>query len=303
LLRFAATGREREDLKGDVSMLMRRNHARRHALLIAVTLVQLMIVIVMIVPLAYMLSTSFKRNMDIYVFPLRWIPRPFVLIGYIEALKDLHILLLFRNSLLVAVAAVAISLFVNALAGYSFARKSFPAKNALFLVVLSSMMVPFQAILIPLFLIIKGMGLYNTFAAIILPWSVNAYGIFLIRQYVTTIPDEFDYAAKIDGCPDFMIFTRIIIPLCKPILLSLGIFLFIWTWTDLLLPLIMTNSASLTTIELGLSQLGGKFGGTQINVPVAMAGCTIAILPPLLFFVLGGRTLMMGQLLQGGIKG
>lgn len=276
---------------------------KRRIGLIAILVAQVVLLVLMLIPFAYMLSTSFKRNVDVYVFPVRWVPRPFVVINYVIALKDLHIFTLFRNSMIVSILAVSTSLFTSSLAAYSFARKTFPGKTALFFLILGSMMVPFQAILIPLFLIMKNLGLYNTFPALILPWCANAYGIFLLRQYITTIPEEYDYAARIDGCPDFRIFTRIILPLSKPILLSLGVFLFIWTWTDLLLPLIMTNASAISTIELGLSQLGGQYGGTQINIPVAMAGCTVAILPPLIFFVLGGRTLMSGNLMQGGIKG
>lgn len=271
--------------------------------LLPMHIVLILVAIIMLAPFAFMVSTSFKHDMDVYAYPIKWIPSPAMFGNYVTAWTQLGYFRLVVNSVFVALSATVISLLVNAMAGYAFARKKFPGKRILFIAVLGSMMVPFQAILIPLFLVIKGLRFYNTYAAIIIPWCASGYGIFLMRQYISTIPLELDHAAQIDGCSDFMIFFRVILPLCKPILVSLGIFVFIWVWTDLLLPLIMTRSPGLQTLELGLSHLGGKYGGARINIPVAMAACTMAVIPPIVCFIVGGRTLMRGELLKGGIKG
>lgn len=269
---------------------------------ILIYVILIFIAIIMLVPSIYMISTSLKRSIDIYTYPPQWIPSVPILTNYLLAWDRIDFFRTFKNSLIVATSSTVVSILFNGMAGYALARKEFPGKNIVFTIIIGSMMVSLPIILIPLFLIIKKIGLYDTLLALILPWSASGYGIFLIRQYILTIPIEIEYAAEVDGCSQLGSFFKITFPLCKPILLTWGIFNFLWAWGDLMLPLIFIRSHRLKTVSLILAEVGGRYGGAQINISMMMAACALISIPPVVVFLIGSRQFLRA-LTEGAIKG
>ncbi|MEW5816084.1 MAG: carbohydrate ABC transporter permease [Spirochaetota bacterium] len=190
-------------------------------------------------------------------------------------------------------------IILSSMAAYAFARLKFPGRNALFLIFLGTMMVPFHVTMIPSYLIIKGMGWIDTYMALIVPRLVSAFGIFLLRQYFLTIPMELDQAAEIDGCSKLGILWRIIIPLSKPAISALAIFAFLFAWNDFLWPLIVTNKPLMRTIQVGLAMFQGKYGTRWTYL---MAGTVTATIPSIIVFLIGQKYFIAGITLTG-LKG
>ena len=203
------------------------------------------------------------------------------------------------NSLFVAFATVALGVFFDSLAGFAFAKFQFPMRKALFGVLLLTIMIPYPVTLVPSFFIFAKLGLYNTYAALIIPGMVSAFGIFLVRQYVQGIPDEMLNAAKVDGATDFGLFRHIILPTARPVLAALAVFRFIYQWNSYLYPLVLTNRDSMKTVQLGLATMQDQYG--TVNYGVQMAGATVAILPILLVYAFMQRHFIAGITL-GSVK-
>ena len=193
--------------------------------------------IVVVYPFFFMVNNSVKTGREI--LHSSWsLPREITFTGYTGVFQELDVLLLFKNSLILAVSITLLNALLSALAGYAFAKMNFPGKNALFLVVLMTLMVPFAATLIPLFIIVRDLKLTNTYLGLILPALANPIGIFMMRQFIESLPGDLENAARLDGCSDWQIFTRVILPLMRPGLVVLGVFLFMNQWTSYLLSLI-----------------------------------------------------------------
>ncbi|OGU72731.1 MAG: sugar ABC transporter permease, partial [Ignavibacteria bacterium RBG_16_34_14] len=191
-----------------------------------------------------------------------------------------------------------ISLFFNSMAGYAFAKYRFKGKNQLFNLLLSSMIIPSQVTMLPLFLMLKSMGLINTYMAIIIPGLANIFGIFLIRQYVMSIPDSLLEAARIDGATDFQIYRRVIIPLATPILVTLAIFTFLGTWNDFLWPLIALTDNSMYTLPVALANLMGEH---TKDPELMMAGSVLTIIPVIIVFLVLQKYYIRG-IMMGSVK-
>lgn len=204
----------------------------------------------------------------------------------------------FLNSVVVVAGACFFNNLFGAMAAYAFSKKRFPGRDKLFFVYLTTMMIPSQVTLIPVFIMMKNLGLINTYASMMLPF-VNAFGVFLIRQFMVNVPDELIEAARIDGCGELRVFTRIVLPLVKPVLVSLTIFTFISAWSDYLWPLILTTSDKMQTLTLAVATLQSNY---TINYGLVMAGATLSFLPPFLLYVVLQRQFVEGIALSG-IKG
>ena len=207
----------------------------------------------------------------------------------------------FLNSLFLASVNTCFNLFFDSLAGYSFAKRDFPGRDFLFWTLLCTMMVPGQVVLVPLFLMMINLGLYDSFLAIILPSIAGVFGIFLMKQYIQSMPSGLEEAARIDGCSEFGIFIRIILPLCKPVLAVLGIFVFVGNWNGFLWPLIVLKSTQKYTLQVGLSILQ-QLQEHEIHYGIQMAGAVVAALPILLVFICLQKYFIRG-LTIGGMKG
>jgi multiple sugar transport system permease protein len=220
------------------------------------------------------------------------------LTNYQDAWQRGKFLLAFANSTLVALAVTACQIMSSALAGYALARLKFRGRQAVLLIVLATLVIPFQLLVIPIFLVLKWGQLINTYGALILPTAVNGFGIFLLRQYFLTIPIELEEAAALDGADRWQILWRVMLPLSRPALVTLFLFTFIGEWNDLFKPLVFTTRPELRTVQLALAEFQEQFTN---NWPLLMAAVAIATIPIVILFLFGQRQFIRG-IATTGIK-
>jgi multiple sugar transport system permease protein len=254
---------------------------------------------VMLLPLLWMLVTSVETLAESRHFPPTIVPSGIHWENYPNALDSAPFGRFFANSLVVTLASVAGNLVFCSLAGYAFARLRFFGRDVIFIVLLATLMVPFQVTLIPTFLIVQHLGLVNSLGALIAPNLVTPFGIFLLRQFFRTLPIDLEEAARIDGCSRLGVLFRVVLPLSMPALATLGIVTFLWTWNDFLWPLIAISSTDQSTVQLGLASFQGAH---QTRWTLLMAGNVVALAPMLLVFVLAQRWFVQ-SLAATGVKG
>lgn len=206
----------------------------------------------------------------------------------------------FLNSLFVAFATVVLGVFFDSLAGYAFAKFDFPMRHALFLLLLATIMIPYPVTLVPTFFLFAKMGFYNTYAALVVPGLTSAFGVFLVRQYVQTIPNDMLDAGRVDGAGDFRVYWHIVLPAARPVLAALAVFRFIWQWNSYLYPLVLTNRDSMKTVQLGLATMQDAYG--TVNHGLQMAGATLAVIPILAVYALLQKHFISG-ITMGAVKG
>ena len=211
--------------------------------------------------------------------------------NYREAWERGDFLLAFANSTLVALAVTALQIITSALAGYALARLKFAGRDAILLIILATLVIPFQILVIPIFLVLKWGHLINTYGALILPTAANGFGIFLMRQYFQTIPVEMEEAAAIDGANRLQILWRVMLPLSRPALVTLFLFTFIGEWNDLFKPLVFTTKPGLRTVQLALAEFQEQFTN---NWSLLMAAVAIATVPVIFLFIIGQRQFIRG---------
>jgi multiple sugar transport system permease protein len=255
--------------------------------------------ITMMLPFIWTLSASFKFNKDIFEFPINWIPKDIRLQNYAEVWTKVPFLTYYLNTIKLSVIVTLGQLLTCSLAAYSFAKMEYPGRDKLFLSYLATLMVPWHAIMIPQFIIIKNMGLYNNHLSLIFIQLFNAFGVFLMRQFMLGISKELSESARIDGCGELQIFARIILPLCKPGLATLTVFTFNFMWNDYLAPMIYLDSDNLKTIQIGLAAFRSIYN-TEYNL--IMAGTVCSMIPIVLIYVVAQKYIIQG-LAFSGIKG
>ncbi len=245
----------------------------------------------MIVPFLWMLTTSLKTDQQAYIFPPIWIPNPIAWENYSLILHALPFDAFFLNSFIVAICITGGQLLTCSLGAFAFARLRFPGREKLFVLYMATLMIPFQVTMIPLFILCKWLQWHDTYLAMIVPLLFSPYGTFLLRQFFLAIPRDLVDAATIDGCGYFRLYWQIVLPLSKPALATLGIFVFMFSWNNFLWPLLITNSLTMKTVPLGLSYLLGRY---TIYWNLLMAGSTIALLPVMVVFFIGQRYFVEG---------
>ncbi len=250
----------------------------------------------MVLPLIWMVTTSFKDEDSVFTIPIQWIPVPFHPENYARAYGFVPWAQYYFNSVFVAISHVVLALVFCSLAGFGFARYRFPGRTICFVVVLSTLMIPFQVIMVPLFIVTKQLGWLNTYAGLIIPGAVGAFGIFMMRQFMLTLPDELFAAARIDGASEPGLFWSIAMPLAKPALAALAIFTFTGSWDSLLWPLIVTTKVNLRTLPLGLALFNSEYGNDYTGL---MAATTAATVPVILLFVLLQKQFVEGIVMTG----
>jgi multiple sugar transport system permease protein len=256
----------------------------------------------MFYPFLWLLFSSFKSGAEIVRIPVTLLPEEWTLSAYRLVMDPSRVNLprAYLNSIILTTGVVIAVLFTSSLGGFVFARLDFPGRTYLFYFVLSTTMVPFLTLLIPLYIVMRELQLLNTLWAIWLPSVFLSFGIFLARQFIYGIPGELYDAAKIDGCGDFMIYRSIILPLTKPLLSVLAIFNFLGTFNAYLWPLVVLNSEDKMVLPLILSRMANRFGGTDYQA--VMAGSVLVSIPPLLVFLIFQRNFVQGIALTG-LKG
>ena len=247
--------------------------------------------VVMIFPIYWMLATAVRPHAEIFEAVARLVPSSFSWSNFHAVLTRYPVLTWVNNSVIIAVVAVVLTVFINLLCGYTFAKFHFPGRDILFFAILGALMVPIQVILVPEFLIVSWLGLLNSHFGVILPRAAEAFGIFMVRQFMVSIPDELIEAARLDGAGEFTIFFRIVLPLSKPIIAVLVIFTFMWRWNDFAWPLVALTDQDMFTIPLGLNLLRGEVNPDWGNV---MALAILSLLPMLVIFLAFQRYLVQG---------
>ena len=255
--------------------------------------------VVSLAPLAWMVAVSFMPMGEASRFPPPLLPSAATLANYHELFARTGIARNFANSLLVSLSITALSLLVNTMAGYAFAKLRFRGRERVFQALLAALVVPAQVAMLPLFLLMKQMGLVNTFGGVIVPALATVFGIFLVRQYARSIPDELLEAARIDGAGELRIFLQIVLPMLKPVLVTLAIFTFMGAWNDFMWPLIVLTDQSHYTLPVALAALSREH---IQDVEMMMAGAVVTVVPVLLLFLALQRYYIQGLLL-GSVKG
>jgi multiple sugar transport system permease protein len=253
--------------------------------------------IIMVVPFLWMVITSLESTAQAFSIPPSFIPNPVLWGNYPQSFNALPFNIAYMNSAIVAVTVTAFTLLTSSMAAYAFARISFPGRDIIFFCFLATMMIPFQLTIIPIFLTMKQLGLLDTLAALILPPALfSAFGVFLLRQFILSLPIELEEAAIVDGANRWTIFWQVILPLLKAPLAALGIFTFIGMWNDFFRPLIMLNTPSNFTVPLMLNQFRGQYATEWTLV---MAGSVIAVVPLLLVYIVLQRHIIKGIAMTG----
>lgn len=251
--------------------------------------------LITIFPFIWMLLSAFKPESEVTQLIPTLFPKEFTLENFSRLFESMNFGVYLRNTLVIVLFSF-IGLLLNAMAGYAFAKFRFKGKEQIFYLVLATMMIPGQVTMIPVYLILNEMNLTNTMAGIILPGLVGAFGIFLFRQFMSTIPDALLEAARMDGAGEFWIFFRIVLPLSKSIFAVQGILTFIAGWNSFLWPLIVANDDSLYTLSVGLSLLKSQYGG---NYALQMAGAAFMVVPIIIIFILFQKHIIKGVTISG----
>lgn len=252
--------------------------------------------IAMVLPFYWMVLTSLKSKSEIVRIPPSFFPESLTLANYAEAWDRLEFPILLRNSVFLSTAMTALVLLSSAMVGYVFAKIEFPGRNVLFVLILSSMMIPFNVVMIPLFLLIVRLKWANSYWGIIAPGVFSSFGIFLMRQVMGALPDELLDAARIDGAGEFKIFFRVVLPLSSSPLAALGILTFMGQWDSFLWPLIVLTRADLFTLPVGLALFSNRF---YTEYGPLLAGSTISVIPILALFLSAQSFFMESIALQG----
>ncbi len=263
-------------------------------------IVLLIFVIGALIPFYWMVATSVKTLSESLQSPPTWIPQHANFKNYTNAFHSAPFGRYLFNTLFIAGITVICNLLTSVLAAYSFAMNDFPGKRVIFAILLTTLMIPFEVTLIPNFILIKNLHLYNTYWAQIVPWAAGTFGIFLVRQFFLSIPKEIFEAAVIDGASAWGILWKVAVPLARPALVTLALFSFIGSWNSFVWPLIVTTSDSVRPIQVGLSQLKSDAGNN--NFPILMAGTALTIVPISILYFFVQRQLIEG-VASSGVKG
>jgi multiple sugar transport system permease protein len=248
--------------------------------------------LMMIVPFYWSVAASLKLEQNVFANPPQWIPNPLTFDNFIQVITRIHFFQYFANSVFIAVVVTLGHVFFDTLAGYAFGKLRFPFREQIFFIMLLALMVPFQVNLIPVYKIMATLHWIDTYWALIIPNLTSIFGIFLMRQFMLSIPNELLDAARIDGCNEFGVFRRIALPLALPGIATLVIFTFMGVWNDFLWPRLVINSSKLFTLPLGLAMLQMKNTSNQAQI---MAGTVLTALPMIVVFLFMQRQFIEGM--------
>lgn len=275
-----------------------KNRKDKNNIIIHVLLIALCVSIIF--PFLWMVSASLKNLNEVYIYPIKWIPQKVMWSNYSTVIIN-GFAMFFFNSIKVTSMVVLIMVFLNSLAGYSFAKLRFPFRDKLFIIYIASMMIPLQILMIPQFVIIKSLELFNTHAALIMlqGFGGSAFCVFLMRQYFITIHNDIIESARIDGASELRIFSTIALPLAKPALTALMVLIIMSSWNDMVTPLIYIVDKKLFTIPIGLLTLNDEHGQ---NTQYIMAGSCLALIPVFVAYIFAQKHFIEG-ITMGAVKG
>lgn len=278
---------------------MKSRNLKSKLLQIPILFIFICLAVVMLLPIVWMLLSSFKPDNEIIKYPPTLFPTAYTLKNFIKCTQRIDIWVYLKNSFIYSFGATIPSLLVNTMAGYAFARYNFKGKDIIFVIFLATMMIPFQVIMIPSFLEVHALGMYDNYAGLIIPKIAAAYWIFMMRSAFSGLPKELEEAARIDGLSEFGIYARIMMPLIKPALVTLIILSVNGNWNDLLWPLIITSNSKMRTLSNVLALF---VGARTIEYGAAFAGAAISLVPMLVLYIFGQKYFVEGQA-TSGLKG
>ncbi|WP_336204456.1 carbohydrate ABC transporter permease [Nonomuraea sp. LPB2021202275-12-8] len=254
---------------------------------------------IVLVPFAWMLSSSLKRDNQVFTIPIEWIPQELRWSNFVDIWTQIPLATYLGNSVFLSVTITFLQVLTGSFAAYGFSKVRFPGRDTLFLLYIGTIAVPWQAYMVPQYIMMQQADLTNTHLAIILLQAFGAFGVFLMRQYYMSIPDELCEAARIDGLSEYGIYRRIMLPLSKPALASLALLTFVSTWNDYMGPFIYLTSNELWTVQLGLRSFIGQYSADYAMI---MTGAVLSVLPILVIFLFGQRYFIQG-IATSGLKG
>lgn len=266
---------------------------------IVLGLITLILVALMFFPILWIFLTSVKSGPETMQYPPSIWPREFHFENIVEVMKLYPISTWFKNTTIVALFATIITVFINLLAGFAFAKYSFKGKGFMFMIVLSTLMIPTQVIMVPAFVIVSNLKMTNSFLGLILPVCAEAFGLFMARQFISEIPDSLLESSRMDGCSEFGIFSKIILPNVKPLISLLVIYTVRWRWNDFQWPLIIISKKEMYTLQLGIKSISGA---TNAQWNELMALSLIALVPVVVIFLIFQKQFVEGAV-SSGIKG
>lgn len=256
-------------------------------------------VLLMLLPFAWMLSASLKLDKDVFVFPVQWIPSPARWLNYVEIWKKIPMLTFVGNTVKLTVIITFLQLFTSSFAAYAFSKLRFKGREPMFIGYIATIAVPWQVYMVPQFMMMRRFGLTNRLLSMICLQAFTAFGVFLIKQFYDDIPDSLCEAARIDGMTEYGIYGRIMLPLSKPVLATLTIFIFVSTWNDFLGPLLYLTKTEVKTIQIGLRMFIGQYSS---EYGLIMAASVVALIPVVIIFLLLQNYFVEG-IASTGVKG
>jgi multiple sugar transport system permease protein len=257
------------------------------------------VTVLVLVPFGWMISSSLKRNNEVFAIPIQWIPKEFRWSNFVDIWDRIPMLTYLGNSALLSIVITLLQVLTGSFAAYGFAKVRFPGRDGLFLAYIATIAVPWQAYMVPQYIMMQKAGLIDTRLSIILLQAFGAFGVFLMRQYYMSIPDDLCEAARIDGLSEYGIYRRIMLPLSKPALASLALLTFVTTWNDYMGPFIYLTSNDLWTVQLGLRSFVGVYDAEYAMI---MTGAVLSVLPIVVVFLFGQRYFIRG-IATSGLKG
>jgi multiple sugar transport system permease protein len=260
--------------------------------------------VIMMAPLAFLISSSLKTETQVFQYPIQWLPNPVRWLNYLEALTQKPFFLYFKNTMIIVVFNQIAILLTSSLVGYGFARINFPGRNFWFGVALATMMLPYYVTMVPQFILFSRLGWMDSYLPLIVPYFFGggAFNVFLFRQFFRTIPEELADAARIDGCSELGIYWRIFVPLSTPAFITVAIFTFMFSWNDFIGPLLYINSPEKFTIALGLATYRSMMGVGRTRWDLLMAASVTMTAPIVALFFVLQRYFIKGVVMSG-IKG
>lgn len=279
---------------------LRRMGRRLNGWKLLFTVVMIAVAVTMVLPFLWMISTSFKFEKNVFSFPIQWIPRQWNWNNYYQATHtQFDFGLYYFNTIKVAVLTTLLQVTISTFSAYAFAKIKFRFREPLFFLYLSTLMIPSQITVVPAFMVFSWLKVADSHFSIIVVSSFSVYGTFLIRQFMSTVPNELSESARIDGAGHWAIFSRVVLPIATPAVATLAMLKFIWTWNDYQNPLIFLSSPDLYTLQLGMRSFASEFGE---QYAMTMAAAVLAILPLFVIFFIGQRYVIEGISI-GAVKG
>lgn len=255
--------------------------------------------LIYLVPVVWMIISSFKAETELFRFPPSLFPEHFSTSNYVEAWNKGDFSLYFRNTTIVTVSATVLTIIINLMAGYAFAKYKFRGSNVIFMFFMTTMMLPLEVLMIPIFQMVRNFGMYNSFLGLIIPPAATPAGVFLVRQYFLTIPDELMESARIDGASETKIFLYLMLPLAKPVISVLAIFSFLWRWNDYMWPLVVIRDTEKYTVQLALANFSGQY---SVSWGSLLAMSVLTMIPVLIVFLIFQKQFLKGMT-AGAVKG